>query len=367
MSSSKLRRKIAWEAARLIYQQQVSEYYAAKMKAARRIHKGWVKPRDLPSNAEIRDELQTLARTHEGPARQDPLLAMRLSALNMMHHLKLFQPRLVGSVLTGNIRQDSAIDLHLFCDNLASVSGALDQLDLAYQIERKRIRKADRQRIYTYLHVKADYPLELTVYPSELVKRHFKSSLTGKPMPRVSLAELEQLLNREYPDLDLDDLLAEAAEQVDRFQVYEALLLPLEEVQQNRRYHPEGDALYHSLQVFQLACEELAFDEEFLLAALLHDVGKAIDRSDHVNAGLEALEGFITPRTAWLIEHHMIAHTILDGTIGSRARRRLQANDSYEELVLLARCDQEGRVPGAQAPELDEALDHLRKLTDQFN
>ncbi len=367
MSSSKLRRKIAWEAARLIYQQQVSEYYAAKMKAARRIHKGWVKPRDLPSNAEIRDELQTLARTHEGPARQDPLLAMRLSALNMMHHLKLFQPRLVGSVLTGNIRQDSAIDLHLFCDNLASVSGALDQLDLSYRIERKRIRKADRQRTYTYLHVKADYPLELTVYPSELVKRHFKSSLTGKPMPRVSLAELEQLLNREYPDLDLDDLLAEAAEQVDRFQVYEALLLPLEEVQQNRRYHPEGDALYHSLQVFQLACEELAFDEEFLLAALLHDVGKAIDRSDHVNAGLEALEGFITPRTAWLIEHHMIARTILDGTIGSRARRRLQANDSYEELVLLARCDQEGRVPGARAPELDEALDHLRKLTDQFN
>lgn len=367
MSSSKLRRKIAWETARLIYQQQVSEYYAAKMKAARRIHKDWVKPRDLPSNAEIRDELQTLARTHEGPARQDPLLAMRLSALNMMHHLKLFQPRLVGSVLTGNIRQDSAIDLHLFCDNLASVSGALDQLDLSYRIERKRIRKADRQRTYTYLHVKADYPLELTVYPSELVKRHFKSSLTGKPMPRISLAELEQLLNREYPDLDLDDLLAEAAEQVDRFQVYEALLLPLEEVQQNRRYHPEGDALYHSLQVFQLACEELAFDEEFLLAALLHDVGKAIDRSDHVTAGLEALEGFITPRTAWLIEHHMTARTILDGTIGSRARRRLQANDSYEELVLLARCDQEGRVPGARAPELDESLNHLRKLTDQFN
>ena len=367
MSSSKLRRKIAWEAARLIYQQQVSEYYAAKMKAARRIHKGWVKPRDLPSNAEIRDELQTLARTHEGPGRQDPLLAMRLCALNLMQHLKLFQPRLVGSVLTGSIRQDSAIDLHLFCDNLDSVSGALDQLDLAYRIERKRLRKADRQRTYTYLHVKADYPLELTVYPSDLVKRHFKSTLTGKPMPRVSLAELEQFLTSEYPELDLDELLAEVAEQIDRFQVYQALLLPLEEVQQNRRYHPEGDALYHSLQVFQLAREELAFDEEFLLAALLHDVGKGIDRTDHVNAGLQALEGFITTRTTWLIEHHMTARTILEGTIGSRARRRLQANDSYDELVLLACCDRDGRVPGAQAPELDEALDYLRDLTDKFN
>ena len=62
--------------------------------------------------------------------------------------------------------------------------------------------------------------------------------------------------------------------------------------------------LYHSLQVFELAREELPYDEEFLLAALLHDVGKAIDPREHVAAALEALEGFITPRTAWLIEHH---------------------------------------------------------------
>ena len=41
-------------------------------------------------------------------------------------------------------------------------------------------------------------------------------------------------------------------------------------------YHPEGDALYHSLQVFDLACEESPYDEDFLLAALLHDVGKAM-------------------------------------------------------------------------------------------
>ena len=74
------------------------------------------------------------------------------------------------------------------------------------------------------------------------------------------------------------------------------------------KYHPEGDALYHSLQVFDLARDELAYDEEFLAAALLHDVGKAIDPADHVAAGLEALDGFITERTAWLIEHHMLAH-----------------------------------------------------------
>ena len=47
----------------------------------------------------------------------------------------------------------------------------------------------------------------------------FKSSITGKPIERASIAELEQFLAREYPDLDLAAALDEAAEQVDRFQV----------------------------------------------------------------------------------------------------------------------------------------------------
>ena len=47
-----------------------------------------------------------------------------------------------------------------------------------------------------------------------------------------------------------DHALEQAEQQVDRFQVYYSLLLPLENVKQNPRYHPEGDVLYHSLQVF---------------------------------------------------------------------------------------------------------------------
>jgi HD superfamily phosphodiesterase len=144
------------------------------------------------------------------------------------------------------------------------------------------------------------------------------------------------------------------------------LMLPLENVKQSPKYHPEGDVLYHSLQVFDLACDELPYDEEFLLAALLHDVGKGIDKDDHVGSGLEALEGFISPRTAWLIEHHMEAHKILDGTIGARAHRRMQENESYEELLLLCQCDRGGRVPGVQTIELEDALEYVRQLGYSF-
>ena len=137
-------------------------------------------------------------------------------------------------------------------------------------------------------------------------------------------------------------------------------------MKQNLKYHPEGDALYHSLQVFDHARDASPYDEEFLLAALLHDVGKAIDPQDHVAAGLEALDGFITERTQWFIEHHMEAQQDLDHTLGHRARRRLEESPDYDDLLTLARCDRAGRQIGAQAPELEEALDYLRELAKTF-
>ena len=82
MSGTKLRRQIAWEAARLMYDRRESEYYRAKMKAARRICRGWVKPSDLPSNCEIRDQIQIFARLHEGDARDERLREMRVEDLS---------------------------------------------------------------------------------------------------------------------------------------------------------------------------------------------------------------------------------------------------------------------------------------------
>jgi predicted nucleotidyltransferase len=366
MANDRLRRQIAWDAARLMYLRQESEYYRAKLKAARRICRGWVKPADLPSNAEVREQIQTFARLHEGDRRTEHLREMRVEALRMMRILRAFRPRLIGSTLTGHTRQGSDIDLHVFSDSIEAVTGTLDLEGVVYDVERKRVRKYDADRVFTHIHVQDRFPIELTVYAASLVNYAFKSSITGKAIERASIAELEQFLAREYPDLAaedaLEDAVDEAAGRVDRFQMYQVLLLPLERVKGNPRYHPEGDALYHSLQVFDLASHALPYDEEFLLAALLHDVGKAIEPADHVQAGLEALQGFITPRTHWLIEHHMEAHALHDGTLGARARRRLAESEDYEELLLLGQCDRQGRRKGVETPNLDEALEYLREL-----
>src|SRR4030042_5791621 len=124
---------------------------------------------------------------------------------------------------------------------------------------------------------------------------------------------------------------------------------------QSPESHPEGDVLYHSLQVFDLAREKLPYDEEFLLAGVLHEVGKRIDPQEHTAATLEALDGFITPRTAWLIEHHMEAAALQDGTLGARSRRRLGASEDFDELMLLAECDGQGRAVGVVVPDAEEA------------
>lgn len=169
----------------------------------------------------------------------------------------------------------------------------------------------------------------------------------------------------EGPEPGENEEVARLADHLDRFAIYKFRLDPLESVKLNPKTHPEGDALYHSLQVFELARQERPYDEEFLLAALLHEVGKAIDPADPGPAGLQALEGAITERTAWLIAHHRDAAAYRDRTLGARARKALEGSEWFEELMLLRELDDAGRVPGAPVVTVAEALAYLKDLEDE--
>jgi hypothetical protein len=362
MADVKLRQAIALEAARLMYERLESEYYTAKRKAAKRLCRRGVKPEDLPSNAEIRDQIQVFARIHEGDQRTAHLREMRLEALRLMRHLRQFRPRLIGSVMTGHVRKGSDIDIHVFTDTVGLLTDTLEREGFQFDVERKEITKHQETRQFTHVHIYDCFNFELTVYAEDKAHYVFRSSITGKPIERASIRELEELLQREYPGIDLDGSVQAIEETVDPYQVYRMLLLPLENVGQSPVHHPEGDVLYHSLQVFELAREHRGYDEEFLLAALLHDVGKGIDRSNHVEAALQALEGLITERTQFLIEHHMNAHDYRVGQLGARLKRVLEASPDFEDLMLLRQLDDEGRVSGAVVGTVDEALDYVKEL-----
>jgi len=357
MPDPRLRREIAVRAAALMYAREESEYLTAKRKAAKQLRIDWKhSPKDLPSNAEVREQVQLLADMLEGAQRGDDLRDMRLLALKTMRLLEPFRPRLIGSTLTGHTRKGSDIDLHVFTDHLSALTDTLDDHALAYTVEHKHINKLGQSNVYTHVHLQARFPIELTVYTRAQHRTVFRSSITGKSIERANLKELEARIAQWYPDADVDGVALDPIDDGPDPALLKLLLLPLEAVQQNPAYHPEGDALYHSLQVFELARAEREWDIELCAAALLHDVGKAIDPADHVGAGVEALEGVVSERTLTLVAHHMDAHAYRDGTLGARARRRLEALADFEDLLLLSELDQAGRRRGVRVCTPDEAL-----------
>jgi hypothetical protein len=340
-----------------MYAREETEYLTAKRKAAGQLRIDFkYSPRDLPSNAEIREQVLLLANMLEGDRRGEDLRDMRVLALQTMRVLEPFRPRLIGSTLTGHVRKGSDIDLHVFTGHLPAITDVLDDHAIAYAIEQKNITKHGKSNVYTHVHVQAAYPIELTVYTRAEHRTVFRSSITGKAIERANLKELESRMAQWYPDLDLDTLGHNLGEPPLDTDMLRLLLAPLDAVKQNPAHHPEGDALYHSLQVFELARSERAWDVELCLAALVHDVGKAIDPSDHVAAGVHALTGLVGERVLTLVAHHMEAHAYRAGTLGARARRRLEQLADFDDLLLLSELDQAGRRRGASVCSLEDAL-----------
>lgn len=355
MSSAKLRNQIAFEAARLLYVRDETQYHRARLRAARLLSQRALAPRQLPSNREIREQITSVARLHEGEQRRKQLWQMREAALALMQAMRPYYPRLVGDVLTGYVHPASVIEICVFAAQ-SEIIAALDDLTLSYEFNGHGLPLSTGVQAHVRVH--EHYPAELLVCdgtPDQL-------SLPGEREQKATIAELEKLLAEDARSHSRPCRAEDDEEYDDRFLVYRSLLAPLEQIQQDPRRHPEGDLLYHSLQVFELAREALPYDEEFLLAALLHDVGKAIDHREHTLAALDALDGTITERTAWLIAHQPDARALAEGTLGVRSRRRLAAHESYDELLLLRDFDFLGRQRGARVMDLDEALDYLREL-----
>ncbi|MEM9067262.1 MAG: HD domain-containing protein [Myxococcota bacterium] len=135
--------------------------------------------------------------------------------------------------------------------------------------------------------------------------------------------------------------------------IFEALLRamqPLAHVQQNPRYHPEGDALFHSLQTFDLAAD--AGDAPHVVAAaLFHDVGKSLTGPHHERSGAALLAPFASEATCMLVAHHM---DLLRDPAAARA-----GDVPLTELERLRAYDDQGRRTTAVVPTLERALGML--------
>lgn len=208
--NQQLRQRLTHEAARLMYEEGVKEFFRAKKIATKRLlgrggqQRIRFRPKDLPSNGEIQEALLQLAHLHEGEFRTKRLFAMRVIALETMNSLLDFKPALIGSVSTGHVRKGSDIDIHVFCDESSLLESHLDALGWDFEKDEVTIRKADGFQEYTHFYIEHIFPIEITVYDQGERRVRQRSSTDGKPIVRLKPKHLEALICEKHLEQWLD-------------------------------------------------------------------------------------------------------------------------------------------------------------------
>lgn len=65
------------------------------------------------------------------------------------------------------------------------------------------------------------------------------------------------------------------------------------------------DRLQHSLQTAELAAED-GRDDEYVVCALLHDIGDTLGPANHPDVAAAILEPFVDEANHWMVKHHGI-------------------------------------------------------------
>ncbi len=148
-----------------------------------------------PTNRQIKDCMARFTRGQMGPeAMQGRVRQMRELAEELMTILGEFDPHLIGSTLSGQIRASSDIDLHVYCHNFAEAQERLRAFGYS-DVEAEFVE--NQKGCFVHLRwLEDDFPVEITVH--DWAQRHevMVSSVTGKPMKRADLEALRKLLAR---------------------------------------------------------------------------------------------------------------------------------------------------------------------------
>lgn len=192
--SEALRLSLAQAAARIMAEQGVNDFLTAKRKAAEQLH---VRDQSaLPSNAEIEAALLTHQRLFHAHSHSNEVRELRRVASELMGLLRDFEPRLVGSVLSGSATLHSEIQVHVFADQPETVSLRLLERGIAtHHGERKLRYEAERVVSYpSFKFLAGDHPVEVVVLSGKDMRQAPLSPVDGRPMRRANISEVKQLL-----------------------------------------------------------------------------------------------------------------------------------------------------------------------------
>jgi len=187
------RSRIAHLAARLMAEDGIENYAAAKRKAARQA--GVPDTRQLPTNDEVDEALRMHQALYRPVEHRERLRALRAHAAQRMSELARFNPYLTGSVLNGNAGKYAGINLQLYADNAKAVELYLIDNGIDYKPGQIRLFVGGELRtlpVYTLEEETGE--VQLIVLGADDLRAPVKTSAEGKPMERAKLNAVEALL-----------------------------------------------------------------------------------------------------------------------------------------------------------------------------
>lgn len=190
-----MRGHLAYLAARLIAEDGVQDYGAAKRKAARQA--GIADTQNLPTNAEIEAALRSYQALYQSAEQPAILHDLREVALRAMELLSDFRPYLTGSVLTGTATAHSDVNLQLFVDSSKDVELFLLNRGIEFATELRRVWLGDRPTEIPLLSILLEsVPVSLAIYASQHERITQKHRADGRPIERARVEEVRALVEQ---------------------------------------------------------------------------------------------------------------------------------------------------------------------------
>lgn len=113
--------------------------------------------------------------------------------------------------------------------------------------------------------------------------------------------------------------------------------------------------LEHSLQTATL-CHKAGKDEEYVVCALLHDIGDTLGCYNHADVGAAMLKPFVSEANHWIVENHAVLqgyyffhHIGLDRNM----REQFRDHEHYEACAEFCRFDQAAFDPSFKSMPLE--------------
>ena len=189
-----MRVRIAAAAARIMAEDGVDDFALAKRKAARSL--GAPANEALPANDEVEAELRAYLALYQAEEHPKRVTELREIALEAMRALERFHPYLTGPVLKGTAGPYAEIELQLFPESAKDVEMFLLERSIGFETHEARRYSGDRAHAVSVFTLPwGEASLKLSVFDPRDERVALKTSLAGKVMQRVGIAELQALLH----------------------------------------------------------------------------------------------------------------------------------------------------------------------------